>query len=685
EPEEGLNRYYTKILKETEESAAKYSQWTQAIDQLAASDKYAAKADEIRKKSAGRKFYIEWDRLVGKPSPKDFGYKDGADIDFWGVSNASKSIPAFRDYFARPAVDQGVYLSSFKLHPVETYTIPDRWPPGEYLYRYRIAAADDAPWERRFVQFGIHRGGLDNFDLMSTHEVTGTLQHPQILEVRVSVGSGTSRAYSIREKKRIRRGTEATELSRSFEKTGHAPIPMIWVDWCEIEGPLPKDTSKPLPVSLIAPAEDSAGAREVIQRLATRAFRGNAPQPEFIDRLVMAFESRVAQGESFEASLTRSLSTVLASPKFLYLVEPEGPAKSDPHPGVLRANRLAYFLWSAPPDAELLRVAHAGGLSMPGPLSTQVDRLLSSNRFDAFAQGFLHQWLDMDRLDFFEFDPEKHHPFDDSAKEAARREVYESFLYALRNKGSLKDLLSSRYVVINGLLASLYGIEGVHGDAFRRVELPAGSPRGGLLGMAATHAMGSNGTDSSPIHRGVWVARHLLNEPPPPPPANVAQIARLEKQLLTARERIAAHSEDAQCASCHRRFDGIGFGLENFDAMGRWRTRDSYEKKGIGKKEWEIDASGRLFRGAEFRDYFELRNLIAGRVDSFARYFTEGLLSYALGRPVSFVDEPLIESILAQARASNYEVRQFFQAVALSPAFHAPHSSGPKSAQNTVR
>jgi hypothetical protein len=393
----------------------------------------------------------------------------------------------------------------------------------------------------------------------------------------------------------------------------------------------------------------------------------------------------VARGDSYEAAVTRSLSVVLASPTFLYLVEPENLAKSDPHPDVSLANRLAYFLWSAPPDEELLKVAQTGGLSTPGGLSAQVDRLLSSNRFDAFVRGFLHQWLDMDRLDFFEFDTEKHHPFDDSAKEAARWEVYETFLHALRNKGSLRDLLSSQHVVINGLLASLYGIEGVHGDAFRRVELPAGSPRGGLLGMAATHAMGSNGTDSSPIHRGVWVARHLLNEPPPPPPANVAQIARLEKQLLTARERVAAHSEDAQCASCHRRFDGIGFGLENFDAMGRWRTRDSYEKKGIGKREWEIDPSGRLFRGAEFHDYFELRNLIAARVDSFARYFTEGLLAYALGRPVSFVDEPLIESILAQARDGNYEVRQFFQAVALSPAFHAPHSSGPKSAQNTVR
>ena len=175
--------------------------------------------------------------------------------------------------------------------------------------------------------------------------------------------------------------------------------------------------------------------------------------------------------------------------------------------------------------------------------------------------------------------------------------------FATSKDGRLGKLLKSDYVFVNGLLATYYGIEGVTGDEFRKIKLPADSPRGGLLGMAAIHAMGSDGVVSSPVERGAWVLRHLLNDPPPPAPPNVPQISRLEGQILTTRERLLAHQEEAQCASCHRKIDPIGFGLENFNAAGKWRTEDSYQARdgrgrGVGKrKTWTIDASGAFHKG----------------------------------------------------------------------------------------
>lgn len=674
--EDFVNEQQRKIIQQKEEANAKYVAWTGAIDQLAKLPEHADVVADITKRMGGRgdfksQYYREWDRLVGKPDVKQYGYNDAGSLDFFGRDAALKSLPTLRNYYERPATDTGVYLGCHMVHHTESHKIPDRWPPGDYIYRYRIAATDDAEWHQRFVQFGIKGRGLDNFDLMSTHQVTGTLGHPQILEVRVRVGSGPDRIYSIREKRRIKRGTDNDRFMKSFYKLGRGPTPVIWVDWVEIEGPLPPEPGTPEPVSLMAKTQDAAGAREVIERLAVRAFRGEPPKPEYLDRLARLFEARLAAGDVFEAALAQPLAVVLASPPFLYLAEPCGHGKPRPLSGVELANRLSYFLWSAPPDEELLHCATRGDLAQPRALAAQVDRLIASDRFAAFLAGFLHQWLDMERLDFFEFDVEQHRDFDDSMKVAARWEVYETFRQVLRDDGGVNELLSSDSIVVNGLLARHYGLDGVSGDEFRKVKLPAGSPRGGLLGMVAVHAMGSDGTSSHPIHRGVWVAKHLLNDPPPPAPPNVPQLSRLESRLLSTRERFKAHQEEPQCASCHRRFDPLGFGLENFDAAGLWRTTDGYEKKGVGKKVWQIDPAGALHEGPAFQDFFELRKVVAERGDDFAKGFTEALLEYALGRPCGFADDELVQGILSQAKAKNWQLRQFFQALVASQEFQS--------------
>ena len=337
--------------------------------------------------------------------------------------------------------------------------------------------------------------------------------------------------------------------------------------------------------------------------------------------------------------------------------------------------RLAYFLWSAPPDAELLALAEKNALQKPATLRQQVNRLLADARSDEFVSGFVHQWLHMERLDFFQFDTKLHREFDESLRASARREVYESFAHLLRDpkSGQLGKLLKTDYVLINGLLANYYGIEGVTGDHFRKVKLPAGSPRGGLLGTAAIHAMGSDGIESSPVERGAWVMRYLLNDPPPPAPPNVPQLSRLADKPITTRERLRAHQEEAQCASCHRKIDPIGFGLENFDAAGKWRTTEVHRIKSRRNwktiKTWKIDTSGAFHNGPTFANYFELRNRIAEREPDFARGFTEALISYALGRPFGFTDEDLAKQILTDAKAKQHSISEFIQSLVLSQTF----------------
>jgi len=225
--------------------------------------------------------------------------------------------------------------------------------------------------------------------------------------------------------------------------------------------------------------------------------------------------------------------------------------------------------------------------------------------------------------------------------------------------------------MINGLLATYYGIPGVTGDKFRKVQLPTNSPRGGLLGMAAIHAMGSDGIESSPVERGSWVLRHLLHSPPPPAPANVPQISRLAGKVLTSRERLIAHQEKPQCASCHRKIDPIGYGLENFNAAGKWRTEDHYEKKGVGKKTWTIDASGAFYKGPAFANYFELRDRVADQKDAFARGFTEALVAYGLGRSFAFTDEELASKIIDVTKKKNYSLSQFIHTLVQTKEFQS--------------
>ena len=687
EAEEGTAEKVRKSLETRLDAHSRFIVWKEGVEEAAAKPENEAAVAGIRRASPHDPHTIlrAWDRIAGAPSPRDFGWTDAIHALHEGDGWWRLNVPYHKAYCEHPLVETGTLLSVYDVyvHPYQSFSIPGDWPPGDYVIRLRVAALDDAPPERRFIEYG--RRNQENYGVEGCRQVTGTVMEPQILEIPISITTAGSRGFWIYEK-----GLHDTnEKAHRFffdahGKNGVGPPFAIWIDWIEAEGPLAADGPPPVAVAelLHPPTADASGGtkapaeeeiRDVLGRFATRAFRGRQPDDRYLDRLVAIFHMHRDAGKPFPQAIREPLAIVLSSPHFLYLAEPVPGRGEDRRPldGLELAIRLSFFLWGGPPDDALLAAAKSGELAKPEGLTAQVDRLLADPRSRRFVEAFTFQWLGLDRLDFFQFNDKLYPAFDLATKALAKQEVFESVALLIREDASLGRLLAGEFIVVNAALARYYELDGVSGDEFRKVPLPEGSPRGGLLGMAAVMAMGSNGEHTSPVERGAWVLRKLLHDPPPPAPPNVPQLTRLEGQLLTTRERLRMHQEEPQCASCHRRIDPIGFGLENFDAVGLWRTKDSYEKPGVGRKEWPIEPAGRMHGGPSFEDFHELRRIIASRSEAFATGFTEALLEYALGRPVGFSDDDLVKAVVARAAARDYAVREFIHAVVQSRAFQS--------------
>jgi len=669
-------------------------EWLKKLEAAVASPEnadFVAKTRPTLKSEQDFKFH--WRSLAGLPAPDDAVPHSGNNPQFLTVILEEKRfIPYEAHYLSMPALDTGAYLAvpagprSPNSNSRLNLDIPSDWPAGEYMIRIRCAARPEAAADRRFIEFG-HRQPGDRSPALSAHHVTGTMEAPQVIEIPYTLKAGSdlaTRRLGIRE---IGMGSSAAAgktFAEGLKANGIGPELAIWVDWIEIEKTPPAERDVAAGIKALLPLIETKNpdsippekAKRAIAQFIAEAYRGIRPAKGEVERLAAIYAARRVLGAKHKEALTETLVSVLSSPRFLYRAEPGPDDGRRDLDGLEVATRLSYFLWGAPPDATLRGLAKSGELLEPAVLESQTNRLLDDPRSAGFVEPFVAQWLAMDRLDFFQFDLALYPKFDDSTKAAARREVYETFAWLLANNGRVADLLEADYVVVNGLLADYYGLEGVQGDEFRRVSVPKGSPRGGLLGMAAVHAMGSNGEHSSPVERGAWVLRKLLNDPPPPAPPNVPQLARLAGKSLTVRERVVLHQEAPQCASCHRKIDPIGFGLENFDAVGAWRTSDSSMAVNAAgkpdpktKKTWTIDPAGALHGGPAFKDYFELRDIVAARPEQFARGFTAALIEYALGRPSGFSDEPLVDSILKDAGSHSLTVRSFIHSLVQSEAF----------------
>ena len=405
-------------------------------------------------------------------------------------------------------------------------------------------------------------------------------------------------------------------------------------------------------------ADEASCAREILSRLARRAYRRPVSDDELGVLLDFYRQGRAAGG--FDDGVELAIRRLLVSPEFLYRIEadPEGAAPGAPYPvaDLDLASRLSFFLWSSIPDDELLAAAEAGRLRDPGELERQVRRLVADPRSETLTTNFAAQWLQLRNLETTvrPGDPFSV-AFDESLRQSMLRETRLFVDSIVRDDRSVVDLLTAGYTFLDERLAEHYGIAGVTGSRFRRVELPAGSPRRGILGHGSVLTLTSHAIRTSPVLRGKWILDNLLGTPPPDPPPNIPALndQRTQARRPTVRARLEAHRANPACSACHAMIDPTGFALENFDAIGRWRVVDESFNP--------IDPSGVLPDGRAFDGVAEMRDTLARDPRQFVTTVTEKLMTYALGRGLEHYDMPTLRRIVREAAADDYR----FQSVVL--------------------
>ena len=613
-------------------------------------------------------------RLDGKgdEGAKKFGFLDGWQAGRQ-LNSFDKNYPQVAKYLAAPENKTGAALMVTIKDGFTQIKLPQvMWnQEGKHTIRVRAGAYEDDPNRFHYLEFSRRDG--QNAERLGWRKVTGSLRKPEIIEFEIDHPPGKNLAYWVQKRTHEDRG-DKNLWTVYREENGYGTPWGIWVDWAEIEmaAATPNPAAGEILFEKPEGMKDSDYYQSVIKKFAGRAFRGAEVDPEFLEKLYARFNALRSEGDNPNAALTQTLAIVLSSPSFLYFaesVEGAGNTLTDRELAV----RLSYFLWSSPPDGKLLALAKEGKLSDPEVLKEQTDRLLSSPKADHFVRGFVYQWLDMHRLGMFSFAGRQFPDFDNAVRDSAREEIYETVHHAMREQLPLQTLLKSDFVVVNDVLADYYGLNKVKGHEFRRVEVPKGSPRGGLLGTVAVAAMGSDGVRSSPVERGAWVLRHLINNPPPPAPPNVPQLSRLEDEILSARELQKAHQEQPQCAQCHLKIDPIGYGMENFDASGRWRDIEvviTGKKKAI-RTEFPVEPAGKLSDGTEFDSYLALRDVVADRTEDFAMGLTEALIAYGLGRPFGFSDQELAHQMVEKTAEEGYSIPQIIHSLVQSKTFQS--------------
>lgn len=437
----------------------------------------------------------------------------------------------------------------------------------------------------------------------------------------------------------------------------------------EVRGPLSDDADQ-LPAThqaiFVARPDDQvtelAAARQILERLATRAFR-RPVRPSEVDRLLRLVELADNQGDSFEVGVQLALQAILVSPHFLFRVEMDPEEGEDVRQlnDFELATRLSYFLWSSMPDDELFAVAERGALREAGELERQVRRMLGNPKSDAFIENFAGQWLQLRSLDDRTFDAQRFPEFDRELLASMRTETTRFFAAIVREDLSLLRLLDADFTYVNERLARHYGLAGVEGETFQRVSL-LGTPRAGILTHASILAVTSNPTRTSPVKRGKFVLENLLASPPPPAPEDVPALEDEGRQLSgTLREQMVQHRTNPSCASCHQLMDPIGFALENFDAVGRFRTHD----QGL-----PIDASGELPSGESFVGATQLRDLLLReKRDDLLKCMAEKTLVYALGRGLEYYDQCAVRQITQGLAEDEYRFSRLVLEVVKSDPF----------------
>lgn len=435
----------------------------------------------------------------------------------------------------------------------------------------------------------------------------------------------------------------------------------LYVDWFEVEGPIGA-TGEPSPQRaeiLTCEADDAACTAEVIQGFGTRAFRRPLTDEE-VTRLGQFVDVAKAEGLGWEDGIRLALQAILVSPHFIFRVELDPDLESsDPHPlsQYEMASRLSYFLWSSMPDAELMQLAAEGKLQEEATLRAQVERMLDDPRAMALVDNFATQWLYIDVIQNFEPDYQLFPDFTRELGDAMRMETRLFVTALLADNAPITDLLLADYTFVNATLAQHYELGGAAGEDFQRITL-SGEGRRGLLSHGGLLSALSFPTRTSPVKRGAWVLGNLLCSEPPAPPPGVENLPMEPGAGTTLREQMEAHSNDPACAACHMQMDPIGFGLENYNAIGAWRDIDNGQP---------VDSAGVLPDGTAFSGAYELAEILAAN-PKYAHCVAEKMFTYGVGRGVEYYDEPQLELLLASL-GETFGFRDLIAELVLSPAF----------------
>jgi hypothetical protein len=472
-----------------------------------------------------------------------------------------------------------------------------------------------------------------------------------------------------------RGGLNLIETALGNREAG-TPEPKLYMQFMALDGPL---DSRPATHKRLLACDESKAveerSREVLERFASRAYRRPVTKDE-LERLMLLATSRLRKGEKWEAAMQFVMTAVLVSPKFLFRVElDDRPNSTNPHAldEYQLASRMSYFIWSSMPDQELFDLAAKKQLSQN--IESQVKRMLRDPKATALVDNFVVQWLQLQPLRNATPDPKKFPQFDERLRAAMLTETKMFFAELIREDRKILDILDADFTYVNGPLARLYGIsQGPRGggrrnyEQFVRVQLK-GTNRGGVLTQASVLTVTSNPGRTSPVKRGRYVLEQLLGTPPPPPPANVPELEKDGKPVNagTLRQQMEAHRKNPACANCHAKMDGLGFGLENFDAIGGFRTKDG---------DAPIDSSGELPGGVTFTGPVELKAVLLGKKDLFTKCLTEKMLIYALGRGLEFYDRRAVNAITAAVAKQDYRFSALVTEIVKSDPFRMRRGKG---------
>ncbi len=558
---------------------------------------------------------------------------------------------------------------------------------GEYLVRIGLQASGRRePQEIDVRVDGVRRALLrvGNWPEGADPGAARVVEPGQPLLVRFPARAGTH-VVSVAFTKRtaVTEGMAPSRLPIWTFSTGRGYVQRMALESVEIEGPFSPDTIGRGPdgegeaasrrrIFVCRPEtveEEGPCADEILGTLARRAFR--RPVDELDLDVLRGFYAEGRREGNFDAGIQRALESMLVDPEFLFRIERDpagiGPATPYRLSDLELASRLSFFLWSSIPDDELLDTAAAGTLGDPVVLEQQVRRMLADEKAGVLVSSFAAQWLHLRRMRTVTPDVNAFPGFDENLRDALVRETELFVQSQIREDRSVVDLLSADYTFVNERLARHYGIPNVYGSRFRRVELP-GEERRGLLGHGSVLTVTSLATRTSPVVRGKWVLENILGTPPPPPPPDVPDLPeRADDGTVTSlRARLEAHRANPVCSNCHARMDPLGFALENFDAVGKWRD--------TGAAGTLIDPSGTLPDGTAFDGFPGLRDILLERREEFVTTVTEKLLTYALGRGVEHYDRPAIRAIVREAAANDYRWSSLILGVARSLPFQMRRS-----------